>query len=104
MKKEYISIRGITLPFYHCHTLIIGSGAASLNCALHLYDFNIKDIAIITECLGGGTSNNSGSDKQTYYKLSLFGQERDSAYAMAQTLFSKTTSYLSRSLDISTNV
>ena len=88
MKKEYISIQGITLPFYRCHTLIIGSGAASLNCALHLYDFNIKDIAIITECLGGGTSNNSGSDKQTYYKVSLFGQERDSAYAMAQTLFS----------------
>lgn len=88
MKKEYISIQGITLPFYRCHTLIIGSGAASLNCALHLYDFNIKDITIITECLGGGTSNNSGSDKQTYYKLSLFGQEKDSVYAMAQTLFS----------------
>jgi len=88
MKKEYISIQGITLPFYRCHTLIIGSGAASLNCALHLHNFGLKDIAIVTECLGGGTSNNSGSDKQTYYKVSLFGQERDSAYAMAQTLFS----------------
>lgn len=88
MKKKYISIQGITLPFYRCHTLIIGSGAASLNCALHLHNFGLKDIAIVTECLGGGTSNNSGSDKQTYYKVSLFGQERDSAYAMAQTLFS----------------
>jgi len=88
MKKIYISIRGITLLFYRCHTLIIGSGAASLNCALHLHNFGLKDIVIVTECLGGGTSNNSGSDKQTYYKLSLFGQERDSAYAMAQTLFS----------------
>jgi len=88
MKKKYISIQGITLPFYRCHTLIIGSGAASINCALHLHNFGLKDIAIVTECLGGGTSNNSGSDKQTYYKVSLFGQERDSAYAMAQTLFS----------------
>jgi len=88
MKREYISIQGITLPFYRCHTLIIGSGAASLNCALHLRNFGLKDIVIVTECLGGGTSNNSGSDKQTYYKVSLFGQERDSAYAMAQTLFS----------------
>jgi succinate dehydrogenase/fumarate reductase flavoprotein subunit len=88
MKKKYISIQGITLPFYRCHTLIIGSGAASLNCALHLYNFGLKDIAIVTECLGGGTSNNSGSDKQTYYKVSLFSQERDSVYAMAQTLFS----------------
>ena len=88
MKKEYISIQGITLPFYRSHNLIIGSGAASLNCALHLHNFGLKDIVIVTECLGGGTSNNSGSDKQTYYKVSLFGQERDSAYAMAQTLFS----------------
>jgi len=88
MKKKYISIQGITLPFYRCHTLIIGSGAASLNCALHLHNFGLKDIVIVTECLGGGTSNNSGSDKQTYYKLSLFVQEKDSVYAMAQTLFS----------------
>jgi len=88
MKKKYISIQGITLPFYRCHTLIIGSGAASLNCALHLRNFGLEDITIVTECLGGGTSNNSGSDKQTYYKVSLFGKERDSAYAMARTLFS----------------
>jgi succinate dehydrogenase/fumarate reductase flavoprotein subunit len=88
MEKIYISIRGITLLFYRCHTLIIGSGAASLNCALHLHNFGLKDIAIVTECLGGGTSNNSGSDKQTYYKLSLFGEEKDSVYEMANTLFS----------------
>lgn len=88
MKKIYISIRGITLLFYRCHTLIIGSGAASLNCALHLHNFGLKDIAIVTECLGGGTSNNSGSDKQTYYKLSLFSEEKDSVYEMANTLFS----------------
>ena len=88
MKKEYISIRGVTLLFYRCHSLIIGSGAASLNCALHLHNFGLENIAIVTECLGGGTSNNSGSDKQTYYKLSLFGQKKDSVYGMAQTLFS----------------
>jgi len=88
MKKEYISIQGKAFPFYRCHTLIIGSGAASLNCALHLHNFGLKDIAIVTECLGGGTSNNSGSDKQTYYKLSLFGEEKDSVYEMANTLFS----------------
>jgi len=88
MKKEYISIQGKAFPFYRCHTLIIGSGAASLNCALHLHNFGLKDIAIVTESLGGGTSNNSGSDKQTYYKLSLFDEEKDSVYEMANTLFS----------------
>ena len=88
MKKEYISIKGVELPLYQCHTLIIGSGAASLNCACHLVNFGIKDVVIVTECLGGGTSNNAGSDKQTYYKLSLFGEEKDSVYEMANTLFS----------------
>ncbi|HDK26435.1 MAG TPA: FAD-binding protein [Candidatus Atribacteria bacterium] len=88
MKKEYISIQGTNLPLYRCHSLIIGSGAASLNCALHLNNYGIKDILIVTESLGGGTSNNSGSDKQTYYKLSLFGEEKDSVYEMANTLFS----------------
>ena len=88
MKKEYISIQGKAFPFYRCHTLIIGSGAASLNCTLHLRNFGLEDIAIVTECLGGGASNNSGSDKQTYYKLSLFGKEKDSVYEMANTLFS----------------
>jgi len=88
MKKEYISIKGVELPLYQCHTLVIGSGAASLNCACHLVNFGIRDILIVTECLGGGTSNNAGSDKQTYYKLSLFGEEKDSVYEMANTLFS----------------
>lgn len=88
MKKEYIFIKGVEFPLYQCHTLVIGSGAASLNCACHLVNFGIKDILIVTECLGGGTSNNAGSDKQTYYKLSLFGEEKDSVYEMANTLFS----------------
>ena len=35
---------------------------------------------------GGGTSANSGSDKQTYYKLSLSGDRPDSAFDMARDL------------------
>ena len=34
-----------------------------------------------------GTSRNTGSDKQTYYKLSLASSQPDSVYDMAQTLF-----------------
>jgi len=34
-----------------------------------------------------GTSRNTGSDKQTYYKLTLAGDEPDSVYEMAETLF-----------------
>ena len=71
------------------HTVIIGSGAAGLNCAIHLVEegINPMQIAIITEKLGGGTSFNTGSDKQTYYKLSVIGQERDSPVDMADDFF-----------------
>jgi succinate dehydrogenase/fumarate reductase flavoprotein subunit len=88
LKRETLFINNNEFLFYRCHTLLVGSGAAALNCACHLEDFGIHDLVIATEHLGGGTSNNSGSDKQTYYKLSLFGEECDSVYEMARTLFS----------------
>jgi Succinate dehydrogenase/fumarate reductase, flavoprotein subunit len=72
---------------YTYNTLIIGSGAAGLNCADTLYNLGQTDIAIITEGINMGTSRNTGSDKQTYYKLTMTGSEPDSVYAMAQTLF-----------------
>ena len=69
-------------------SLIIGSGCAGFNAADRLYNFGVRDIAIITEGINMGTSRNTGSDKQTYYKLSLCGRERDSVREMAETLFS----------------
>lgn len=73
--------------FYRYHTIIVGSGAAGYNAALRLYEMGQKDIAIVTEGRNMGTSRNTGSDKQTYYKLSLSGSEPDSVMNMAQTLF-----------------
>lgn len=70
------------------HTLIIGTGCAGFNAADRLYDFGIKDIAIITEGRFMGTSRNTGSDKQTYYKLSLCGNDADSVRELANTLYS----------------
>ncbi|MBE6652325.1 MAG: FAD-binding protein [Ruminococcaceae bacterium] len=70
------------------HTLIIGTGCAGFNAADKLYDLGIADIAIITEGRLMGTSRNTGSDKQTYYKLSLCGSEGDSVREMAATLYS----------------
>lgn len=67
---------------------IIGSGAASLNAAVRLKRFGIDDIAIITEGANLGTSANTGSDKQTYYRLNPCAPSGDSAYKMAQDLFS----------------
>ncbi|MFX1499806.1 MAG: FAD-binding protein [Promethearchaeota archaeon] len=70
------------------NSIIIGSGAAGLNCALHLVLEGIapEEIAIITESLGGGTSFNAGSDKQTYYKMSIYGDTSDSPYELAKDL------------------
>jgi succinate dehydrogenase/fumarate reductase flavoprotein subunit len=70
------------------HTLVIGSGAAGLNAALQLRANGVEDVTIITEGLDKGTSINTGSDKQTYYKLSMCGGETDAPMAMAETYFS----------------
>jgi len=71
---------------YSVHTLLIGTGAASLNCAEHLYELGVSDIAIVTDKLGAGTSSNSGSDKQTYYKIGIFGDVPDSPVDFAKAL------------------
>ena len=70
------------------HTLIIGTGCAGFCAADRLYDLGVRDIAIITEGRYMGTSRNTGSDKQTYYKLSLCGSDGDSVREMADTLYS----------------
>lgn len=67
--------------------LVIGSGAAAYSAADWLYKENIKNIAIVCENRLWGTSRNTGSDKQTYYKLSVDGLSSDSPYKMAEDLF-----------------
>ena len=69
------------------HTLIIGSGAAGLCAAVRLRAAGIEDIAIVTEGLQMGTSINTGSDKQTYYKLGLYARDNDSPEALAETFY-----------------
>lgn len=67
--------------------LVVGSGAAGFNAANRLYENDIKDLALITEDLNIGTSRNAGSDKQTYYKLSLESSEEDSVDKMARVYY-----------------
>lgn len=71
----------------HFDTIVVGSGCAGFNAADWLCDLGRKNIAIVTEGVNKGTSRNTGSDKQTYYKLSLSSSEADSVADMAQTLF-----------------
>ncbi len=69
------------------NTAVVGSGAAGLNAAVRLKQFGVSDVAIITEGFLMGTSRNTGSDKQTYYKLGIGGETPDSPVLMAKDLF-----------------
>lgn len=86
MRKESVSVGGRSYPLYSLNTLVIGSGAAALNAAVRLHEAGRKDLAIVTERLGAGASAESGSDKQTYYKVGLAAGEPDSPLAMAEDL------------------
>ncbi|OFY68472.1 MAG: hypothetical protein A2V64_00155 [Bacteroidetes bacterium RBG_13_43_22] len=88
MNTEIKKFRNFEITCHTVNTLVIGSGAASLNAAASLHSYGQKDLIIATSKWGGGTSNNAGSDKQTYYKLSLCGEHADSVAEMAKDLFS----------------
>lgn len=66
--------------------VIIGSGAAGYSAADWLHKYGITDIAVVTENRLSGTSRNTGSDKQTYYKISMDGKSEDSPEKMARDL------------------
>ncbi len=70
----------------HLNTLVIGSGASGLAAAVRLNALGVKSLALYTEGLRMGTSINTGSDKQTYYKLGMYGIEPDSPVLLAQDL------------------
>ena len=73
--------------FYSYSALVVGSGCAGLCAACRLAEAGVR-VALLTEGLTLGTSRNTGSDKQTYYKMGLSGGEPDCPRAMADDLFS----------------
>ena len=87
MKESVIQVDGKSICCYQWNTVVVGTGAAGYNAADRLYSFGQQDIAIVTEDVNAGTSRNTGSDKQTYYKLTLSGNDPDSVREMAATLF-----------------
>jgi len=83
-----------TVTIHNYNTIIVGAGAAGMNCAVHLYEFmsqkGVKDaqkrIAVVTGGLKLGASRMSGSDKQTYYKQGTSPEIPDCAEEFAKTL------------------
>lgn len=68
--------------------IIIGTGAAGYSAADWLFKAGVTDIAVISENRLSGTSRNTGSDKQTYYKISMDSKSEDSPYRMAEDICS----------------
>ena len=89
MEKGSLNINELSgmdqpLSLYKVHTLVVGSGAAGLNAAVQLRAQGVEDVLVVTEGLDKGTSVNTGSDKQTYYKLGMCGAENDSPESLAE--------------------
>ncbi len=79
---RYIKIGTYSVPVRNYFAVVVGSGAAGFGCAYALYGegVDVDSVAIISEGRKMGTSRNTGSDKQTYYKLAA----DDSAVKMAK--------------------
>ncbi len=86
--NEIFKFQNQSLPIYRTNVLIIGTGAASLSCAIHLNRMGCEDMLIVTDNLNGGTSRNTGSDKQTYYRLGDASHVPDSPYSMVESYMS----------------
>jgi succinate dehydrogenase / fumarate reductase flavoprotein subunit len=85
---DVIRIAGRLVPVVTANTVVVGTGSAGFCAADRLWEFGQTDIVMVTDKISAGTSRNAGSDKQTYYKLTLAGRDGDSVREMAQTLYS----------------
>lgn len=86
MFTSRLSVGQFSVLSYTVNTAVIGSGAAGLNAAVRLADYGQTDIVLVTEGMGLGTSRNTGSDKQTYFRLMQAGDTPDSVKQMTKAL------------------
>lgn len=82
-----IIIEGTAVKVFSMSAVVVGSGASGFCAANTMIREGMEDVALITEDINFGTSRNTGSDKQTYYKLTLAGDGGDSVNEMAKNLF-----------------
>jgi succinate dehydrogenase/fumarate reductase flavoprotein subunit len=89
VSSEVVELAGRRLGVYRFNTVVVGTGAAGYNAAdsLCVEGVPADEVAVVTEGVSMGTSRNTGSDKQTYYRLTAAGGEPDSVLGMARTLF-----------------
>jgi len=92
METRKIADQNVTIHKFN--TIVVGAGAAGMNCAKKLYEYmaqkgisNPQDrVAVVTAGVPLGASRMSGSDKQTYYKMGTSPDIADSAESFAKSL------------------
>ncbi len=86
---EYINLTNSKVPVYRTGAAVVGSGAAALSAALSIKNDReyTGGLLVLTEGMKMGTSRNTGSDKQTYYKLATGINTPDCAANMAKDYF-----------------
>ncbi|HMR48909.1 MAG TPA: FAD-binding protein [Arachnia sp.] len=85
---DHVMLGAEQVPVVTTTSLVIGTGSAGYCAAERLAGFGAPDVVMVADKIRAGASRNAGSDKQTYYKLTLSGGEPDSVRSMAETLFS----------------
>jgi succinate dehydrogenase/fumarate reductase flavoprotein subunit len=90
--QAHLTVNGRKIPLTHAHTIIVGAGAAAMNCAVKLAEAALQrglsepDVLVVTGGLPLGASRMSGSDKQTYYKMGTSPTVSDTAAEFAKAL------------------
>jgi succinate dehydrogenase / fumarate reductase flavoprotein subunit len=87
-EPQELLIDGRAVPVVTANTVVVGTGSAGFCAADRLWELGQGDVVMVADKIGAGASRNAGSDKQTYYKMTLSGGDPDSVREMAQTLFS----------------
>ncbi|MHB1064927.1 MAG: FAD-binding protein [Georgenia sp.] len=82
-----VRLAGQDVPVVSANTVVVGTGSAGYCAAERLVRLGVDDVVMVVDKVGAGASRNAGSDKQTYYKLTLSGDDGDSVHEMARTLF-----------------
>lgn len=80
-------IGGHDIPVVTANTVVVGTGSAGYCAADRIWEGGQTDVVMVADKVNAGASRNAGSDKQTYYKLTLSGGDPDSVREMADTLF-----------------
>lgn len=89
LDAELLAVPGVStpIPLLVRDTLVVGAGSAAYCLTDRLAMAGEDRVLMVTDARRAGTSRNAGSDKQTYYKLTLGGAAPDSVRDLAETLF-----------------